>query len=98
MQTNRVRQLLNGPRSCAIRINSDMDSAPAPMGCWKTYRFSFDDRQTSCLIKLWADLEHRGELDLITSMFVMPGRAWVRIRTTPASRKTLWDARRPFAG
>ncbi len=43
----------------------------------------------TCLIKLWADLEHRGELDLITSMFVMPGRAWVRIRTAPPAEKTL---------
>lgn len=43
----------------------------------------------ACLIKLWTDLEHRGELDLITSAFVMPGRAWVRLKTAPPVEETL---------
>lgn len=34
-----------------------------------------------CLGKLWADLEQRGELDLTSSIFVMPGRAWVKHKT-----------------
>lgn len=33
----------------------------------------------ACLIKLWADLDGRGELDNVASMFVMPGRAWIRL-------------------
>lgn len=33
----------------------------------------------ACLIKLWADLESRNELDRAASMFVMPGRAWIRL-------------------
>jgi cell division protein FtsQ len=43
----------------------------------------------ACLIKLWADLERRGELDLTTSMFVMPGRAWVRFRAAQSVEETL---------
>lgn len=43
----------------------------------------------TCLTKLWADLEHRGELEMVTSMFVMPGRAWVRHKAAPAVEKTL---------
>lgn len=33
----------------------------------------------ACLIKLWADLESRGELEQAAFMFVMPGRAWIRL-------------------
>lgn len=33
----------------------------------------------ACLIKLWADLESRGELGQAAFMFVMPGRAWIRL-------------------
>jgi len=33
----------------------------------------------ACLSKLWADLNNRGELESAASMFVMPGRAWVRL-------------------
>ncbi|GAB1410498.1 hypothetical protein MASR1M90_16520 [Desulfovibrionales bacterium] len=35
----------------------------------------------ACLTKLWADLEHRQELDVVTFMFVTPTRAWVRFKT-----------------
>lgn len=31
------------------------------------------------LIRLWVDLESRGELNRVDSMFVMPGRAWIRL-------------------
>ena len=43
----------------------------------------------ACLIKLWADLERRGELDLTTSKFVMRGRAWVRFRAAQSVEETL---------
>jgi cell division protein FtsQ len=33
----------------------------------------------ACLVKLWADLEGRGELDRAALMFVTPERAWVRL-------------------
>lgn len=33
----------------------------------------------ACLARLWADLENRGELDRAGFMFVMPGRAWIRL-------------------
>lgn len=33
----------------------------------------------ACLVKLWADLEGRGELDHAALMFVTPERAWVRL-------------------
>jgi len=33
----------------------------------------------ACLIKLWADLQDRNELDHVAFMFVMPGRAWIRL-------------------
>lgn len=33
----------------------------------------------ACLIKLWADLERRGELGRVGLMFVTPGRAWIRL-------------------
>ncbi len=32
-----------------------------------------------CLNRLWNDLESRGELDRTGFMFVMPGRAWIRL-------------------
>lgn len=35
-----------------------------------------------CIAKLWVDLERRGELEQVASLFVMPGRAWVRLKTT----------------
>lgn len=31
------------------------------------------------LIRLWADLESRGELDRVASMFVTPERAWIKL-------------------
>ncbi|NLY40413.1 MAG: FtsQ-type POTRA domain-containing protein [Desulfovibrionales bacterium] len=34
----------------------------------------------ACLTKLWADLEHRQELDAVTFMFVTPTRAWIRFK------------------
>ena len=37
------------------------------------------DATMACLIKLWADLESRGELGRTAFMFVMPGRAWIRL-------------------
>jgi len=33
----------------------------------------------ACLNRLWNDLESRGELDRTGFMFVMPGRAWIRL-------------------
>ena len=33
----------------------------------------------ACLNRLWNDLEGRGELDRTGFMFVMPGRAWIRL-------------------
>lgn len=33
----------------------------------------------TCLNRLWADLEGRGELDRTAFMFVMPKRAWIRL-------------------
>ncbi len=35
----------------------------------------------ACLAKLWNDLDGRGELGSVASMFVMPGRAWIRLDT-----------------
>jgi len=37
------------------------------------------DATLACLIKLWSDLESRGELGRAAFMFVMPGRAWIRL-------------------
>lgn len=38
------------------------------------------DASLACLVKFWADLDSRGELARVASMFVMPGRAWVRLK------------------
>ncbi|MBM9532258.1 hypothetical protein JWG42_19060, partial [Desulfoprunum benzoelyticum] len=37
------------------------------------------DATLTSLTRLWTDLRHRGELDRTAFMFVMPGRAWIRL-------------------
>ena len=37
------------------------------------------DATLASLTRLWTDLRHRGELDRTAFMFVMPGRAWIRL-------------------
>lgn len=39
------------------------------------------------LTRLWDDLEARGELDRVASMFVMQGRAWIKLHPEQASRE-----------